>query len=381
MPEKMNQMTGKPTRREFLVSVATTIVIPSLGLSSETRLPLIVLFASGGMSAKESFTPDPMESSENLRGPFRAIQTKTGERFCELFPMLAERSDKFTLVRSLDAESLDHIDAARNALTKQNQNLQEQIGSANGGLQHAFLNPNSNWPAVHSVFRQSNALTPAYRNGRFVPPDLTPHPRLSERRKLLQILDVSHSGSETSFRAQRFRELAFELLQGEGTLSEAFQLPENERGRYGRNLAGDGMLLAKRLVKAGAGAVTLYYESDNVAFDFHSDLENGMRNLAPQLDKSSAAIIDDISKGELNAVFLLFTEFSRTPDMRGTGRDHHRYGGTAILAGGSSQKGLTYGRVNARGQILDGRVPHSEFGNTVLAATGADLPPNLPRIR
>lgn len=379
-------------RRDFLkVAASAPLALSSLGMLGrieaqqiQTKIPIVVFFASGGAASKETFSPDPIESPENLRGPFRSIQTRTGERFSELFPMLAERGDRLSLIRSLDAESADHIDAARRAFIQpgSSRNLQERIGESTGGIPHAFLNPGRTWPAVTEVFHQQSAFSPVYRNGRFLPPDLAPDPRLGERRQLLNALESPTIDSPAAMRLQRFRELAYELLSGGGALARAFDLPENERDRYGRSLAGDGLLLAKRLIQSGAGSAVLYHETDGVGWDFHSGIEEGMRRQALETDRAVSAIIDEIHRGTLHAVFLLATEFSRSPAInRLGGRDHHAQGSIAILAGGHVRPGVTYGRVNNQGEIRDGRVPHSEFGNTVLLATGSDIPPQFPRIR
>lgn len=372
-------VTRDISRREFLVAAAsTTTALQTLGLSAQqesTKLPLITLFCSGGVSAWESFNPNGQV--------LQSIQTRTGERFSEVFPMLADRADKFSLVRSLDAESVDHEPASRNAfLPRGRTNIQESIGTATGGLPHAFLNPGRTWYAVNSVFHQQNAFSPLWRDGRFTPPNLTPEPRLRERRELLDTLESLQNGPETGYRYNRFRSLAFDLLSGGGALAQAFDLPENERDRYGRNLAGDGMLLAKRLVQRGVGASTLYYEPDSVAFDMHNNIGRGMRDIAPPVDKAASAIIDEIHAGRLNAVFLMMGEFNRHPSINGgAGREHFSAGNCAILAGGGIKPGVTFGRTNHRGQITDGRIPQTELGNTITLASGGEIPATSPRIR
>ena len=372
-------------RRNFLVSASASLGLAALGLNTQkvesqqrgTQTPLITLFMSGGCSAFESFNPRTPSSPSNLKGPLSSIQTSIpGVSYSEVFPELARRNSQFSHLRNLNAGSSDHVDSARNAFLRGRVNVSETIGdqSSNGGVPYAFLNPNSTWFAVNSVFHQSNSLAPPYQNGRFVPPTMTVDPQLTERRRLLEGFESgSQIHSPVADRMQRFRETAFDLMQGGGRFAEAFNLPEQERDRYGRNLAGDGMLLARRLVERGAGAVTLYFEPTGTSFDLHSGIEEGMKQWAPMVDRASSAIIDDITQNRIDCTFLLTTEFNRTDSINSRGgRDHNSEGNQAIIAGGKSRKGVVYSnRIDQRPNLP----------NTILSVSGVELPPAEPRIR
>lgn len=70
------------------------------GRPSRTRA-VIYIFLSGGLAQHDSFDPKPA-APENVRGEFRPISTRTtGVQICEHLPILASRSDKWALVRSL----------------------------------------------------------------------------------------------------------------------------------------------------------------------------------------------------------------------------------------------------------------------------------------
>ena len=61
---------------------------------------VLLLWLWGGPSHLDTFDPKPNAPAE-YRGPFSTIPTRTpGVRFTELFPRLAARSDRFTLIRS-----------------------------------------------------------------------------------------------------------------------------------------------------------------------------------------------------------------------------------------------------------------------------------------
>src|SRR5438067_1099840 len=68
----------------------------------------IYIFLSGGLAQHDSFDMKP-EASDNIRGEFKPVATKTpGIQICEHLPLLAERSNLWALVRSLTHPSNDH---------------------------------------------------------------------------------------------------------------------------------------------------------------------------------------------------------------------------------------------------------------------------------
>ena len=339
------------------------------------------------MSAKESFNPDPPSTPAELRGPLTSIQTQTGNRFSEVFPMLASRSNSFALLRGLDTGSSDHIGSSNNLALRGNKTVFEGIGEggANGAMPYAFLNPGRSWPAVNSSFQQNMAFTPSWNEEqkRFIATTMPTNTNLATRRQLLEQFEKGvQIHSPISARMDRFRGTAFDLLMGGGKFFDSFNLPERDRDRYGRGLAGDGLLLARQMVMNGAGAAVLYHEHGG-DWDMHGDIENRMKSDTPEVDRAASAIIDDITQNRLDAVFLLCTEFNRTPRVNGVaGRDHWPYGNVAILAGGNVRGGAVHGRTHPQGHIIDGRVEQKgTLGNTLLVATGNEINPASPRVR
>ena len=81
----------------------------------------IFIFLSGGLAQHESFDMKP-NAPENVRGEFKPISTRTpGIQICEHLPLLAERSDRWALCRSLTHSSNDHSAAHHIMLTGQSQ--------------------------------------------------------------------------------------------------------------------------------------------------------------------------------------------------------------------------------------------------------------------
>jgi uncharacterized protein (DUF1501 family) len=80
--------------------------------SGKARSPrakaVIYIFLSGGLAQHDSFDPKP-DAPENVRGEFKPIATRTpGIHVCEHLPLLAARSDKWAMVRSLTHPYNDH---------------------------------------------------------------------------------------------------------------------------------------------------------------------------------------------------------------------------------------------------------------------------------
>ena len=73
-----------------------------------TAKSCIYIFLSGGLAQHESFDPKP-EAPEEVRGEFRPVATRTpGVQICEHLPGLAERSDRWSVVRSLTHPTNGH---------------------------------------------------------------------------------------------------------------------------------------------------------------------------------------------------------------------------------------------------------------------------------
>jgi hypothetical protein len=78
---------------------------------------VIFVFLTGGLSQHDSFDMKP-DAPDSVRGEFKPAATKTpGIRICEHLPMLAERSETWSLVRSIATGSDGHEIACHMLLT------------------------------------------------------------------------------------------------------------------------------------------------------------------------------------------------------------------------------------------------------------------------
>ena len=90
---------------------------PSSGFDSGKAKSVIFIFLSGGLTQHDSFDPKP-ESPAGIRGMFSPIATQSpGVQICEHLPMLAARSQKWSLIRSLTTPYNEHSQGHMTILT------------------------------------------------------------------------------------------------------------------------------------------------------------------------------------------------------------------------------------------------------------------------
>lgn len=339
----------------------------------------IFIFLSGGLAQHESFDMKP-DAPESIRGEFKPIQTKTpGLHICEHLPMLAVRSEKWALCRSLTHSSNDHSAAHHIMLTGQsplptgfnpngsNRTDRPSIASvlgnatkAKNNLPTAVILPerlvhNSGrlipgqhagemgaqhdpWLIEASPFhRTSYGAFPEYGfdhqdrgdadNRLFQAPQVSlpdglGMKEINGRLQLLETLKSQQlklaSYAETqSF--DRLRQSAISLLT-EKSIQSALDVTRAEEAaldRYGRNSFGWSLLMARRLVGVGVNLVQVNL-GNNETWDTHGNAFPHLKNaLLPPTDRALSALLDDLdSTGELDETLIVMAgEFGRTPQI------------------------------------------------------------------
>src|SRR5262249_13777333 len=122
----------------------------------------------------------------------------------------------------------------------------------------------------------------------------------------------------------------------------------------GRNIYGQSVLLARRLVEAGTRVACISWAPDaNATWDTHGHNFRTLREqLLPQLDAALASLLDDLdARGLLDRTLVaVMGEFGRSPKVnKQAGRDHWNYCYSLILAGGGLQRGHVYGSSDKTG--------------------------------
>ena len=161
------------------------------------------------------------------------------------------------------------------------------------------------------------------------------HFRNLEKSDALDAMDKFYQDAYSLISSKEARE-AFDISKEDGKL----------RDQYGRNAAGQRMLLARRLVESGVRFVSLTYGG----WDMHANIKNAFAKQGPELDKAFATLITDLDQRGLldSTLVMLSSEFGRTPKINKTdGRDHWPRVFSVVLAGGGITRGQIYGSSDA----------------------------------
>jgi uncharacterized protein (DUF1501 family) len=192
---------------------------------------------------------------------------------------------------------------------------------------------------------------------------------LDNRRELLAKFDALQREVDAA-RVQdgldAFKAQALEMVLGQ-RVREAFDIGAEDpvvRDRYGRHQYGQSALLARRLIEAGTRCVTI----NTGYWDHHDEIEKGLEQHLPPLDRAMAALIEDLAeRGMLDDVLIYCAgEFGRTPLINGhAGRDHWSACFTVMFAGG----GLKGGQIVGASEKYGGGVVHRPITPLDLLAT------------
>jgi hypothetical protein len=358
---------------------------------------VILLYLHGGPSQLETYDLKP-EAPIEYRSVFRPIATNVpGMDICELFPQQARIADKFSLIRSLNHDVNIHSDGGIVVLTgkrplvldpaSQSKSEHPDFGSVASkslGMGKSSLPPYVAIPrqpymtrpaylgSHHAAFEVGDPSTENYRAPQ-ISLSQADVQRLDDRRQLLARMDQFRRGAEsdsTLVGVDRFRERAFELLTS-ARAAEAFNLSlesESLRDRYGRNLWGQGCLLARRLAEAGVPVISLFIDTPKNGPEF-TNWDDHILNAGrpghfgdflkvrlPYLDQCLSAMIEDIFDRGLDRKILtvVMGEFGRTPRLShnasGTGRDHWPQAYSALVSGGGLKMGQVIGATNSKAE-------------------------------
>ncbi len=396
----------------------------------------ILIWLSGGASHIDTWDLKPNAPAE-FRGEFRPIATSApGVRLCEHLPLLARQAHHLAVVNSLGHYGRGTGD--HHAGYYYNLTGREPDPSFRQLLNDRKPRP-TDWPFLGSVVaakrpahpylpslislpekpgapqytrpgqfaaRLGIEYDPVYLLGSLERPtefaapvltlegDVSPA-RLADRRSLLAALDGAGRSLDRSavvpWSKQQAR--AFSLLTAPRTKG-AFDLgrePQSVRERYGTNVNGMSMLLARRLVEAGVPFVSVFWMGDpkldgpcksGGGWDTHGDNFNCLKkHLLPPFDRAFSALLDDLHQRGLlgQTLVLVNSEMGRQPKVgdprsggnKGAGRDHWTHCMSVLFAGGGVRGGQIYGSSDKVGAFpADRKVAPEDVAKTVYHAMG-----------
>ncbi|MBY0459106.1 MAG: DUF1501 domain-containing protein [Gemmataceae bacterium] len=353
---------------------------------------VVVVFLGGGASHIETFNPN-MDGPESARSVTGEVKTALpGVTFGGTFPKLAECAKHAIVVRSFAHPVGNHEQAISHVLTggtdasgqaKEGHSIGSLYARVRGsnhpktGLPtYALLTDPHKDPQYNRerervvVGSRSGPLGPACEP--FVPGGkgpatrnmelAVPADRFAERLELLRGFDeVKRTADTTASLRNPFEQQALDLLlRGAGQAFDVSKEPKSVRDRYDTSsfktgkktfepcVIGSQFLLARRLLEAGVGFVTV----QSAGWDMHADgnnpgVKDGMEMLGPPLDKGLSAFLTDLhERGLLEKTLVVLTgDFGRTPKVNKTGgRDHWPNLCTLALFGGGLKTGQVVGR-------------------------------------
>jgi hypothetical protein len=311
-----------------------------------------------------------MSAPAEYRSVTGAVKTNvSGVEIGGTFEKMAANADKFAFVRSFAHRNSGHGGGTHFVMTGYDFVAADNGGGQNkpgmGAILARHRGPSA--PTGLPTYVRMNGILgdgPAWLGKPFAPFDVagrardnltlkSPLDRLEDRKGLLRGFDtidrdLDRSGlmkGLDSFEAQ-----ALDLVVSKA--KETFDIKNEDqktRDRYGKGL-GEQMLLARRLVEAGVGFVTLNFGG----WDMHGQINQAMKRNGPIVDTAVSAFVEDVAyRGLDKDVLLVITgEFGRTPKINGNaGRDHWAPLSTLALAGGGLKMGQAVGESTAKVEV------------------------------
>ncbi len=351
------------------LSAIRALAAPAARPATASAKSVIYIFLSGGLAQHESFDMKP-DAPLEIRGEFKPISTATpGIQICEHLPLLAQRSEKWALVRSLTHAHNEHSNGHHIMLTGRSEmppgfdpnkpkstdwpSIASQVSSLLpphnnlppalvlpdkivhnsgrtipgqfGGMMGAKADP---WFLEMSPYHsKSYGAYPKYlfhfETGSVVDPGLrfqAPHLSLPQGLSLDRVMNRIGLRGQIERQAaaydklagdeqfDRYREAAISLLAN-SEVHDAFSLEKADPkllDRYGRNSFGWSLLMARRLIATGVRLVQVNL-GNNESWDTHQNAWPTLREyLLPPMDQAVSALLDDLeSTGELGQTLIV----------------------------------------------------------------------------
>lgn len=352
-----------------------------------TAKSVIQIVCQGGIAAQESWNPKP-ESPLEYRGPFGVAKTPIpGIVLSEKMVECAKIADRMCVVRSVMGGPPDHGLAMYHMISGRRPSPALKHPSVGAVVNHEF-GPRNGLPGYIGIPGNgflgnvgTGYLSPKYgsfsvggdpaQGNNFQVRDLrlpvgVESTDFNTRRSLREIVNAEFANLEAdaapletmdSFYQQAYDMIsspavrdAFDLSQESDDLKTEYGLGRFlENGHYGQpygSQAGMRMMLARRLVEAGARFVSLTFGG----WDDHTRIRENYEKQMPPLDNAIAALIRDLDdRGLLDSTLIwVASEFGRTPKINASaGRDHWSRVFSMALAGGGLKRGMFYGDSDA----------------------------------
>ncbi len=397
------------SRRSFLKAGALGVgglTLPGLlraEAGKKSHKSVIMVYLSGGMAHQDTFDLKP-NAPAGVRGTFKPIGTNLpGVQVGEHLPLLAKCMDKLIVVRSLVGHRDEHsswmtytgttMSAAQRegkphfgSVVARMQGQTDPVMPAFVDLSPTMQHKPYNSPGPALLGRSAAAVKVDGEEVAVMKNLAVPMEHLQNRKALLADLDTFRKEADRSngLPVDTFHDRAFDVLTS-SKMVEALDVtkePERTRERYGRGSPkhqGDGapqwndqLLMARRLVEAGARVVTVAYGF----WDTHGTNFKTLEKRLPLFDRGISALVEDIhARGlEKDVTVVVWGEFGRTPKInKDAGRDHWARVNFALMSGGGMRTGQVIGSTDsAASEVKDDPIPYPSVLATVYNNLGLD---------
>ena len=371
--------------------------------SGTSHKAVIIIFLGGGPPHQDMWDIKTEAPSE-IRGPFKPISTNVaGVHIGECFPQIASMFDKFTAIRSVVGSDGSHDGYQCVTGWSRKDMVSGTSYPAIGACASKILGPvdpavpvavglaeatqHMPWSEAGGAGYLGDTHKPFKPNGEMME-DLKLNmevERFKNRKDLLSGFANLNKTIDQAVNVDTFTEEAFGVLTS-SSLVDALDLSKEDPKI--REMYGDGkpfkfqydgaptvnehVLMARRLVSAGARSVTLSYGR----WDSHGSNFDLVRDHGVKLDQCVSALVKDLDqRGMLDdTLVVVWGEFGRTPKINPKGgRDHWPQVSCALLAGGGFNHGQIIGSTNRLGEVPETRPVHiQEICATMYRGLGID---------
>ena len=378
-------------------------VICAQDQSGTSHKAVINIFLGGGPPHQDMWDIKTEAPSE-IRGPFKPISTNVaGVHIGECFPQIASMFDKFTAIRSVVGSDGSHDGYQCVTGWSRKDMVSGTSYPAIGACASKILGPvdpavpvavglaeatqHMPWSEAGGAGYLGDTHKPFKPNGEMME-DLKLNmevERFKNRKDLLSGFANLNKTIDQAVNVDTFTEEAFGVLTS-SSLVDALDLSKEDPKI--REMYGDGkpfkfqydgaptvnehVLMARRLVSAGARSVTLSYGR----WDSHGSNFDLVRDHGVKLDQCVSALVKDLDqRGMLDdTLVVVWGEFGRTPKINPKGgRDHWPQVSCALLAGGGFNHGQIIGSTNRLGEVPETRPVHiQEICATMYRGLGID---------
>lgn len=330
-----------------------------------------------------------------------------------LYPQLAQRRDKYSLLRSMATWESQHGRGQYYMQTghQHNPSLSPELPAVGSVVAYEYASRRMAQDCLppfvgFNTFPQVGLVGSGFLPATYTPfhintssdiSSLAPRkedlPNFRRRWELLKSFD-GRSRLDPAPEAKAYRDFhnhyegAVEIMSDPRTAG-ILTVHEEERARYGGNPVGDSFVLARNLVVADAGTHFIFLTHED--WDHHGSIykRENFYQRSYELDTALSQLLDDLQSTKRDdgtsvldeTLVVCVGEFGRTPGALTNiaGRDHYQYAFTGLFAGGGVVPGQVLGATDQSGaEITDfgwgGNRPvyPEDLVTTIYAAMGID---------